>query len=120
MPSTARGAPRPPARPGSTSFMAARQTHSRHATLLVSETRDHGSETKPAKVIAELGRTNTVVDSVAFSPGKTEILNDLHYGGGTGPIGLLVMAVKAPKKNPPPARRPVPPREPYTLPPTHP
>ena len=82
-----------------TKMLEARQNHYRHAILLVSETRDHGSEIKPAKVIAELGRTNTVVDSVAFSPGKTEILNDLRYGGGSGPIGLMVMAVNAVKKN---------------------
>jgi VWFA-related protein len=82
-----------------TGLLEARQNHYRHAILLVSETRDHGSEIKPAKVIAELGRTNTVVDSVAFSPGKTEILNSLHYGGGSGPFGLLFMAVNALKKN---------------------
>jgi VWFA-related protein len=80
-------------------LLEARKNHYRHAILLVSETRDHGSEIKAAKVIAQLGRTNTVVDSVAFGPGKTEILNDLHYGGGSGPIGLLVMAVNALKKN---------------------
>jgi VWFA-related protein len=82
-----------------TSLLEARQNHYRHAILLISETRDHGSEIKPAKVIAALGRTNTVVDSVAFGPGKTEILNDLHYGGGSGPFGLLIMAVNALKKN---------------------
>jgi VWFA-related protein len=82
-----------------TKMLEARQNHYRHAILLVSETRDHGSEVKPAKVIEELGRTNTVVDSVAFSPGKTEILSDLHYGGGSGALGLLVMAVNAVKKN---------------------
>jgi VWFA-related protein len=76
-----------------------RNNHFRHAVLLISETRDHGSSIKPEKVVAELGRTNTVVDSVAFSPGKTEVLNDLKYGGGSGPIGLLVMAVNALKKN---------------------
>jgi VWFA-related protein len=80
-------------------LLEARKNHYRHAILLVSETRDHGSEIKAAKVIAQLGRTNTVVDSVAFGPGKTEILNDLKYGGGSGPIGLLVMAVNALKKN---------------------
>ncbi|HMH15349.1 MAG TPA: VWA domain-containing protein [Edaphobacter sp.] len=80
-------------------LLDARKNHYRHAILLVSETRDHGSEIKAAKVIAQLGRTNTVVDSVAFGPGKTEILNDLKYGGGSGPIGLLVMAVNALKKN---------------------
>jgi hypothetical protein len=80
-------------------MLEARQNHYRHAILLIGETRDHGSEVKPAEVIAELGRTNTVVDSVAFSPGKTEILNDLRYGGGSGPIGLMVMAVNGVKKN---------------------
>jgi VWFA-related protein len=82
-----------------TKLLAARDDHYRHAILLISETRDHGSEAKPAEVIAALGRTNTVVDSVAFGPGKTEIINDLKYGGGSGPIGLLVMAVEALKKN---------------------
>ena len=78
-----------------------RKDHNRHAILLISETRDHGSHKKPDDVIASLGRTNTVVDAVSFSPGKTEILNDLRYGGGSGPIGLMVMAVNAAKKNAP-------------------
>jgi len=82
-----------------TKLLEARQNHYRHAILLISETRDHGSDSKPAEVIAALGRTNTVVDAVAFGPGKTEVLNDLKYGGGSGPIGLLVMAVEALKKN---------------------
>jgi VWFA-related protein len=82
-----------------TKLLEARKNHYRHAILLISETRDHGSKAKPAEVIAALGRTNTVVDSVAFGPGKTEVLNDLKYGGGSGPIGLLVMAVNALKKN---------------------
>src|ERR1700722_1237791 len=76
-----------------------RNNHFRQAILLISETRDHGSTKKAAQVIAALGRTNTVVDSVAFGPGKTEVLNDLKYGGGSGPIGLLIMAVNALKKN---------------------
>ncbi len=80
-------------------LLEARKNHYRHAILLISETRDHGSLKKPAEVIAALGRTNTVVDSVAFGPGKTEAVNDLKYGGGSGPIGLLVMAVNALKKN---------------------
>lgn len=76
-----------------------RKDRNRHAILLISETRDHGSHKRPADVIAALGRTNTVVDAVSFSPGKTEILNDLKFGGGSGPIGLMVMAVNAAKKN---------------------
>jgi VWFA-related protein len=84
-----------------TSLLEARNNHFRHAILLIGETRDHGSDIKPAKVIAALGKTNTVVDSVSFNPGKTEVINDLHYGGGSGPIGLLVMAVNALRQNVP-------------------
>lgn len=76
-----------------------RKDQNRHAILLISETRDHGSHKPPAEVIASLGKTNTVVDAVSFSPGKSEILGDLRYGGGSGPIGLMVMAVNAAKKN---------------------
>ncbi len=82
-----------------TKLLDAQKDHNRHAILLISETRDHGSVTKAAEVIAALGRTNTIVDSVAFGPGKTEILSDLKYGGGSGPIGLLLMAVQALRKN---------------------
>ncbi len=82
-----------------TRLLESRQNHYRHAILLISETRDHGSTAKPAEVIAALGRTNTVVDSVAFGPGKSEVLDDLKYGGGSGPIGLLIMAVNGLKKN---------------------
>lgn len=82
-----------------TELLEARKNHYRRAILLIGETRDHGSLAKPVQVIAALGRTNTVVDSVAFSPGKTEVLNDMRYGGGSGPIGLLVTAANALKKN---------------------
>ncbi|RZU41194.1 VWA domain-containing protein [Edaphobacter modestus] len=83
------------------SLLDEHKDRNRHAILLISETRDHGSHKKPADVIASLGQTNTVVDSVSFSPGKTEVLNDLRFGGGSGPFGLLVMAVNAAKKNAP-------------------
>jgi VWFA-related protein len=85
----------------SAKLLEKRNNHYRHAILLISESRDHGSKIKPEKVVAELGRTNSVVDSVAFSPGKTEILRDLKYGGGSGPIGLLIMAVNGLKHNAP-------------------
>ncbi|HEY0162422.1 MAG TPA: VWA domain-containing protein [Edaphobacter sp.] len=81
------------------SLLDEHKDHNRHAILLISETRDHGSRKKPAEVIASLGKTNTVVDAVSFSPGKTEILNDLRYGGGGGVVPLIVMAVNAAKKN---------------------
>ena len=77
-------------------------SRNRRAILLISETRDHGSHIKPAEVIANLGRTNTVVDSVSFEPGKTQILDSLLHGQvGPGAIGLIIAAAQALKKNAP-------------------
>lgn len=77
-------------------------SRNRRAILLISETRDHGSHIKPAEVIANLGRTNTVVDSVSFEPGKTQILDSLVHGQvGPGAIGLIIAAAQALKKNAP-------------------
>jgi VWFA-related protein len=77
-------------------------SRNRRAILLIGETRDHGSKIKPAQVIANLGRSNTVLDAVSFNPGKTSVLDSLIHGQmGPGPLGLLVMAVEALKKNVP-------------------
>lgn len=74
----------------------------RQAILLIGETRDHGSHAHPADVIAALGRSNTVVDAVSYNPGKGEILNSLFHGQmGPGPLGLLMSAVQALRKNVP-------------------
>jgi len=82
-------------------LMEAHHATGRRAVLLISETRDHGSETKAETVIHELGKSNTVVDAVAFSPGRDEMVDDLHHGGGGGILSLLVMAVEAARKNAP-------------------
>ena len=84
-------------------LLESRDPHRRRAILLISETRDHGSDKKPQEVIAHLGRSNIVVDAVAFSPGKTAMLEDLKHGdGGTGGLfGLILMAVQAVRKNAP-------------------
>ena len=72
----------------------------RRAILLIGETRDHGSKIKPAVVVAGLGRSNIVVDSVSFNPGKTELIDTLIHGRmGPGPMGMLIMAVQALRKN---------------------
>ncbi len=77
-------------------------TRNRRAILLVSETRDHGSKLKPEVVIANLGRSNTVVDAVSFNPGKTSVVDSLIHGTfGPGPMGLIFMAVQAVRKNVP-------------------
>jgi VWFA-related protein len=73
----------------------------RHVILLVSETRDHGSKTKPQETIRALGRTDTIVDAMAYSPGRDEVVEDLKHSDGAsgGPIGLILMAVQALRKN---------------------
>ena len=82
------------------SILENRDTHNRHAVLLIGEARDHGSTVKEKDLIAQLGRSNTVVDSVAYSPGENETMDDLkHFAGGRGPLGTLMMAVQGMKKN---------------------
>lgn len=84
-----------------TRLLEGRQNHYRHAILLISETRDHGSHSKPQEVIAALGRTNTVVNSVAYSPARDELVRDLKEGPSGPPnwLPLLVFAVNAMKTN---------------------
>ncbi len=57
------------------------KSHYRRAILLVSETRDHGSKAPLNEVVAQLGITDTVIYSVAFSPGRNEVLEDLRHAG---------------------------------------
>ena len=78
-----------------------RQNHYRRAILLISETRDHGSRAKLDEVVAELGVTDTVIYSVAFSPARDEILRDLRYGDDQ-PQAPIFAPPPAPS-HPPPA-----------------
>lgn len=73
----------------------------RRVVLMVSETRDHGSLAKPASVIEALNRSNTMVESVAFSPGRDALIEDVTTGdGASGSIeGLVMMAVQALRTN---------------------
>jgi VWFA-related protein len=75
----------------------------RRVILLVSETRDHGSHSRPQDTIRELGRSNTVVDAVSFSPGRDAVMADLkgETGASGGLVGLVLMAVQAVRKNAP-------------------
>ncbi|MGD1090751.1 MAG: VWA domain-containing protein [Bryobacteraceae bacterium] len=62
-----------------------RQNHYRRAILLISETRDHGSRSQLHEVVAELGITDTVIYSVAFSPTRDEIIHGFRYGNQQPP-----------------------------------
>jgi VWFA-related protein len=57
------------------------RNHYRRAILLVSETRDHGRKAKLDEVVAELGTTDTVIYSVAFSPAKNGMLDSMKHAG---------------------------------------
>jgi len=83
------------------SILANRRDRFRHAVLLISETRDHGSSVKEQDVIAQLGKTNTVVNAVAFSPAKSELVEGAKYHGGVNPLELIVWAVQALRQNVP-------------------
>lgn len=57
------------------------RNHYRRAILLIGETRDHGSKAKLDEVVAELGTTDTVIYSVAFSPAKNDMLDTMRHAG---------------------------------------
>jgi VWFA-related protein len=88
-----------------TEMLDERANHYRPAILLISETRDHGSRAKPQEVIAELGKTNTVVNSVTYSPARDQFRSQLKSDAGGGSTGtmdllpLLFMAVNAMRDN---------------------
>lgn len=75
----------------------------RRVVLMISETRDHGSLIKAPPVIQALNRSNTMVDAVAFSPGRDAMVEDVKTAdGATGSVfGLIGMAIQALRKNAP-------------------
>ncbi len=76
----------------------------RRVLLLISETRDHGSQDDDARhVVEEIGSSNTLVLSVAFSPSKALLLHDLKDGGQSAGVAdllmPLMMAVQSMRRN---------------------
>jgi VWFA-related protein len=75
----------------------------RRVLLLISETRDHGShEVDEKRLVEDIGRSNTLVLSVTFSPSKALFLHDLkHPDPDAGPdfLAPLLMAVQAMRHN---------------------
>jgi VWFA-related protein len=84
-----------------TRLLEARHSKYHRAILLIGETRDHGSHSTPQEVIAALGRTNTVVNSVAYSPSRDQLIHELQYGGDGRPniIPWIMTAVNGMRKN---------------------
>lgn len=75
-----------------------RHAPGRRVVLLISETRDHGSKTDPARLIEALGSSNTVVESVAFSALRAEETARFKQHAPTGmlnPSSLIYAVVQA-------------------------
>lgn len=68
-----------------------RQNRYRRAILLIGETRDHGSRSKLQQVVAELGISDTMIYTVAFSPTRDEFINGMRYGDHPPPPPTLEM-----------------------------
>jgi VWFA-related protein len=79
----------------------------RRVLLLVSETRDHGSTTKIEDVVAAIGKANTVMYALAFSPALSNILdtargnNKSEMHEGIDVMDLMYRTVQAFRKNVP-------------------
>lgn len=79
----------------------------RRVLLLISETRDHGSQAKVENVVAEIGQSTTAVYALAFSPSRSNVLDTMR-GNNTNEmnpapdlLAPLIMAAAAMKKNMP-------------------
>jgi VWFA-related protein len=75
----------------------------RRVLLLISEERDHGSKhTKAEKLIRQIGESDVLVLSVAFSPLRAEFAHDVKDSGDDRTMNMvsaLAALVKAFKKN---------------------
>jgi len=75
--------------------------------LLISETRDHGSQAKVEDVVAKIGQSSAAVYALTFSPSRSNILdtmrgnnmNEMHPSPDL--LAPLIMAAEAMKKNMP-------------------
>jgi VWFA-related protein len=75
--------------------------------LLISETRDHGSQAKVEDVVAEIGQSTTAVYALAFSPSRSNVLDTMRGNNieemhpTMDFLALAYMAAQAMRKNTP-------------------
>jgi VWFA-related protein len=75
--------------------------------LLISETRDHGSQAKVEDVVAEIGQSSTAVYALAFSPSRSNVLDTMRGNNieemheGVDFLSLAYMAAQAMRQNTP-------------------
>ncbi len=77
---------------GAIKLLKSRRNHYRRAVLLIGETRDHGSRSKLQDVVAELGTSDTMIYSVAFSPVRDEFIEGFRYGDHPPPPPRLAQS----------------------------
>ncbi|HWW16808.1 MAG TPA: VWA domain-containing protein [Candidatus Dormibacteraeota bacterium] len=77
--------------------------------LLISETRDHGSQAKVDDVVQEIGRSSTAVYALAFSPTRSNILDTMQGNNldemspDMNLLALAYLSAQAMRKNTPQA-----------------
>ena len=59
-------------------MLSTRPKDYRRAIVLVGEMRDHGSAARLDRAVADLGTTDTVIYSVAFSPVASQVKRGMH------------------------------------------
>jgi len=59
--------------------------------LLISETRDHGSQAKVDEVVAEIGQSSTAVYALAFSPSRSNVVDTLQAMRKNTPATVAAM-----------------------------
>jgi VWFA-related protein len=75
--------------------------------LVISETRDHGSQSKVDDVVAEIGQSSTAVYALAFSPAQSNVLDTMRGNNveemheGIDFLSLAYMAAQAMRQNTP-------------------
>lgn len=85
-------------------LLEAHKAKGRRVVLLVSETRDHGSEAKAEHVAEQLARSNIVVDALTFSPFRDEQVDALQYKRDSSllnPAALIYTIIQALRTNAP-------------------
>jgi VWFA-related protein len=82
--------------------------NSRRVIVLVSETRDHGSGTNSSDVIAQLGKSNIIIESISYGPAKSQLVYELTdpsrnviMHGQMNLMPLFVMSREALRQNVP-------------------
>ncbi|HEY4358710.1 MAG TPA: VWA domain-containing protein [Acidobacteriaceae bacterium] len=84
--------------------LEAHKAKGRRVVLLVSETRDHGSEVKAEHVVEQLARSNIVVDALTFSPFRDEQVGALKYERQSSllnPAALIYTIIQSLRTNAP-------------------